>query len=242
LKQSNSLKKFFASIFLFAPMFLTSQIQQVNVKFPAGKTSTTITNTIKGEKTIDYKVSASSGQTMKVTLNTSNGSNYFNVLEPGSSDVAIYNSSENTNKFNQQLNKSGVYTIRVYLMRNAARRNETAKYSLSIGLTGGAAASTDVKVPGTNYHATGQVKSSKGKVTWGSVMSKFGVIRMGNNKSQVDVTYPGGIMHKLMFEKGEWTCKSNNCKITFERGNGDWTVTVNDNEHFIIPDEVINGG
>ena len=39
---------------------------------------------IKGEKTIDYTVRASAGQTMTVSLKTSNASNYFNVLPPGS--------------------------------------------------------------------------------------------------------------------------------------------------------------
>jgi hypothetical protein len=31
----------------------------------------------------------------------------------------------------------GVYTIRVYLMRNAARRNETANYTLEVRIAGG---------------------------------------------------------------------------------------------------------
>jgi len=33
----------------------------------------------------------------------------------------------------------GEYTIRVYLMRSAARRNEIANYTLTVGITGSAA-------------------------------------------------------------------------------------------------------
>jgi hypothetical protein len=53
----------------------------------------------------------------------------------------------------QEAGKS--YALQV---RSAARRNETAKYTLTMGITG----SADAKVAGTPYHATGEVPCSVG--------------------------------------------------------------------------------
>jgi hypothetical protein len=45
--------------------------------------------------------------------------------------------STSGNRFEAQLTAEGVYTIRVYLMRNEARRNETTNYLLEVGISGG---------------------------------------------------------------------------------------------------------
>ena len=76
------------------------------------------------------------------------------MLPPGSKDVAIYNSSINGNDYSGTLEEAGAYTIRVYLMRNEARRGVQAAYTLNVGIAD-AAASGDTKVAGTKFHATG---------------------------------------------------------------------------------------
>ena len=75
---------------------------------------------------------------MNVTLKSNNLSNYFNVLPPGSNDVAMFVGSTGGNNWTGTLPADGDYKIRVYLMRNAARRNETANYTLTIGITNSA--------------------------------------------------------------------------------------------------------
>ena len=70
-------------------------------------------------------------------------------------------------------------------MRSAARRSETADYTVTVGLTGAAAASAalgtapagDAKVKGTPYHAAGAVPCSMGSAPQGSSQCDFGVIR-----------------------------------------------------------------
>ena len=101
------------------------------IQFAKGASSATVKGSFKGGTTIDYKLRAKAGQTMSVALKTSNGSNYFNVLPPGSNDVAIFVGSTDGNEWTGTLPADGEYTIRVYLMRNAARRNETANYTLT---------------------------------------------------------------------------------------------------------------
>ena len=107
--------------------------------FKPGASSVTVTRTIKGDETIDYILGAKAGQTMTVTLKSSNRSNYFNVLPPGSEEAIFIGSSEGNN-FKGPLPKSGDYSVRVYLMRNAARRNETANLTLTFSITGAGSA------------------------------------------------------------------------------------------------------
>ncbi|UAJ73377.1 DNA breaking-rejoining protein [Synechocystis sp. PCC 7339] len=109
---------------------LADQIRQEQIRFQPGKSSAVINGTVKGSETVDYVINVKKGQTMNVSMTSNNSSNYFNILEPGQENEAIFVGSTSGNQFEQVLKKSGNYKIRVYLMRNAARRNETGKYRL----------------------------------------------------------------------------------------------------------------
>lgn len=127
-------------LLLIVPLLTTGAIAQPpirsqKVQFPNGTSSTALKGTLKGDLTVDYLVMANAGHTLSVTLKTSNKSNYFNVTPQGE-DAAIFIGSTSGNEYKGILPKSGEYTIRVYLMRNAARRNESANYTLTIALTG----------------------------------------------------------------------------------------------------------
>jgi hypothetical protein len=104
--------------------------------FDRGSSGTVITARIEGDEIIDYVLRAAAGQRMMVVLETDNSANYFNVMEPASSGAAMYNSSIDGNRFEAGLPADGHYTIRVYLIRSAARRNETASYSLAVNIFG----------------------------------------------------------------------------------------------------------
>lgn len=79
----------------------------------------------------DYILGAKAGQRMGVSLITK-GSAFFNILPPGSSDVAIYNSSINGNDATGiVLPADGDYTIRVYLMGDAKDTGKTVSYMVS---------------------------------------------------------------------------------------------------------------
>ena len=105
------------------------------VKFAAGASSATKRGSIKGYDGIAYKLGASAGQVMQVLFSPSNRSCYFNVIAPGS-DEAVFNGSATGNEYSANLTRSGNYTVQVYMMRSAARRNETCKYSISFEISG----------------------------------------------------------------------------------------------------------
>jgi hypothetical protein len=112
-------------------------IKQQSVQFKKGESGATIKGSLKGDQIIDYTLRASAGQVMVVHFKPTNPSAYFNVMPPGS-DEAIFIGSSSGNEFSGDLKASGVYTIRVYLMRNAARRNESVNYTLDVGVSGAA--------------------------------------------------------------------------------------------------------
>ncbi|WP_194016882.1 DNA breaking-rejoining protein [Synechocystis salina] len=116
-------------------MTLAEKIRTERVQFKAGSTSKVIEGQIKGYDTIDYVLNASKGQNANISLATENGSTYFNILAPGENEVAMYVGSINGNQYEGKLPESGDYKIRVYMMRNAARRDEVAKYRLEMIVT-----------------------------------------------------------------------------------------------------------
>ena len=224
-------------------------IESRPVRFAKGTSAATLKGSLKGDETIDYKLGARAGQTMSVTLKTGNAANYFNVLAPGSNDVAVFVGSTEGNQWSGTLAADGEYTIRVYLMRSAARRNEIANYTLTVGITGsaapapslGAAPAGDAKVKGTPYHATGQVPCSMGSAPQGSAQCDFGVIRGKTGNAEVHLTPPGGFKRVLTFVAGRVTADSG-AGVKATKSGDLWSVDVNDYEHYRIPDAVVSGG
>ena len=92
-----------------------------------------VEGSIEGEEIVDYAVQGEASQTLSVDLKSANASAYFNIL-PEDSDEALFIGSTRGNVADVPLPESGAYVIRLYLMRAAARRDETATYSLAVGL------------------------------------------------------------------------------------------------------------
>ena len=69
---------------------------------------------------------------MTVTLDSSNTFNFFNVWAPGR-DTALYDETSG-DPYSGTLPETGDYRVQVYLMRNAARRDESANYTLTISI------------------------------------------------------------------------------------------------------------
>ena len=114
------------------------RIESRPLRFAKNASSATVKGAIQGDQTIDYKLGAKSGQKMSVTLKSANSGLAFNVLPPGSRDVAL-DGAIGLQTWDGALPTDGAYTVRVYLPRSAARRGERASYALTVGITGAAA-------------------------------------------------------------------------------------------------------
>ena len=212
-------------------------IKVEQIRFAPGASSATVKGSISGDKIVDYKLNAKAGQSMSVKLKTNNESNYFNVLPPGS-ESAIFIGSTLGNEWTGTLATDGEYTVRVYLMRNAARRNERANYTLTVDITG----SADAKVAGTPYHATGMVPCSVGTDPKGSAQCSFGVIRSKPGNAEVHVTSPGGTRRVLNFTGDTVTIADPTVHLKASKQVDEWSIAINDYEHYVIPEAVITGG
>jgi hypothetical protein len=107
------------------------------VAFEAGNDNAAIDGTVTGDEYVDYLLGASAGQMMGVSLmvnqSDGNGTVYFNILPPGSSGEAIYNSSSLGNDaVNVPLPADGDYTIRVYQMGNDEDTGKTSEFTISV--------------------------------------------------------------------------------------------------------------
>lgn len=114
------------------PATVIDGIEDRRVSFASGANSATVEDSITGYETVDYLLNVREGQAMNVSMATQNTAAYFNVLEPGETDVATFVGSTSGNQFEGVAAKSGDYRIRVYMMRSAARRDETASYRLEM--------------------------------------------------------------------------------------------------------------
>jgi hypothetical protein len=247
-----SAKSFLAAVTLLSilvvgpPVFAKDEIRKERVQFKKGASTATIKGTIKGYETVDYLLGAKAGQHMNVSLATKHGATYFNILAPGENEVAMFNASASQNQFEGALPASGDYKIRVYMMRSAARRNEAASYTLTVGITGspkasdfGKAPASDAKVKGTPYHATGPLPCTMGNDN--PMQCEFGVIRGKPGNAEVHITPPGGLKRVLIF-MGDKVTTNPGEKIKAVKQGYDWVIEVNDFEHYTIPEAVVQGG
>ena len=219
------------------------------VQFKKGSTSAVIKGQVKGYSDVDYLVQAGAGQTITVSLKVSNRMNYFNVLPPGSKDVAMY-AAQTGEDFNGVLPTDGDYTIRVYLIRAAARRNESSKYTLTVSVTGKALeptpASKDAVIPGTPFHASA-------KIACVPYIEKFRdkkqleceafVIRRGfDGTATVEIPQENSVPRRILFVKGKPVASDSPYPVVFSRKDDITIVIFDTDERYEIPDALIFGG
>lgn len=106
-------------------------VRSERVQFPKDQSTKTIKGTLKGAAAVHYLVTAQAGQTLTIALATNNPSNHFNVTAPGTKE-AMFVGSALGNEFNAKLPLGGDYVLRVYLADEAARKNESASYTLTV--------------------------------------------------------------------------------------------------------------
>jgi len=123
---------------LLATLATSQDIRTKEVKFKAGQGSITLKGNVKGDQTVDYLLRAKAGQWMTVALKSRHTACCFNVTAPGQ-DTALFIGSTSGPLYEGLLPADGDYTVRLYLMRSAARRGEKASYTITFAIDGDAA-------------------------------------------------------------------------------------------------------
>ncbi len=238
------------------PVQAQDETRTERVKFPSGSTGTTVSGSITGYESVEYLVGAQAGQEMTVVLKSENLSTYINVFEPGTKpgmDEAISNGSDDGTRFEATLPSDGDYLIQVYMMRNAARRGETARYKLEVSITGARNAASASKAPSAasasgqvldwpaRSDATGEVECSAGDATLDQ-WCEFRVVR-NEFGATIWVVKPGTDtdVRVLYFESDAWS-SDDDSKLSGDRKDNDWLVKVDGKECYMVFYEVIWGG
>ena len=208
---------------------------------PAGAT-TAVHGTLKGYQLADYLIPLEAGQSVVMKLKTSNPSGNFNVDAPGATEGAMFIGSIAGDRFDTVAPVSGDYLVRVYLMRSAARRNELARYTLSVqaGAHPGKAAAGDALVAGTPYHATASIRClpAGGPAT----TCEAGVMRREAGAGTVRIALPGGAVRHVAFAGGRAVSCDGPAPFEATRSGDTSVVTLGNGDRFEIPDALVSGG
>lgn len=214
--------------------------QKQAVQFARGTNGATLKGSITGDLYRDYLVNARAGQILSVKLTNPDGRAYFNVMPPGSVDVADFVGSRDGNSYSAPLSAGGNWTVRVYQMRASGRRSAVANYTLGISVTGGGGGG-DARVAGTAYNATASIPCVA-EPDKPMKPCQAGVKRAGGGNAVVTVTTPDGGRRVITFRAGKAVSSDSQAGLTVERRGDLQIVRIGTVEAYQIPDAFILGG
>lgn len=222
-----------------------SAIRSETVRFAKGATTAQIRGSIKGDVGVDYRIDARAGQMLTVAMKTSNESTYFNINPPGSQMAMFVGSTKGTDA-TVRLPTDGTYVVRVYVMRNASRRNEMASYTLTVGVTGRALpplpAAQDALIPGTKFHASGEVQCQPPFETKAQRCDAFVIRRGVDGTATVEVRGPNALRRRILFVAGVPVASDATEPLTHAREGDRTVVNLGTDERYEIPDPLVQGG
>lgn len=209
-----------------------------------GEISRTFQSTLRGREYIDFQIAAGAGQRLGVTLKRGNAMNYFKNMAPGANEALLIGSTSG-HQARRILAADGVYTIRLYLMRAAARRNEHSDYELNIALDGKSllplSPTKDALVLGTPYHATATISCQRGEALPARCDANV-ICRGQGGTGTVVVVWPGGFKRNLLFVKLQPMASDSREAMTYTREGDVTAVSLGKGERFEIPDALVAGG
>ena len=215
------------------------------VHFAKGSSTAVLKGSITGYGYIDYRLQAGAGQTMKISMQVSNLASYFNVLPPGSDNAAMFIAGAGEKAFDSLLPADGIYTVRVYLMRSAARRKENSNHTLSISVTGKplppVSPKIDALIPGTPYHARAPVKCEP-RYTKARKCDALVIRRGFDGTATVELRWDKNSNRRILFVKGKPAVADVPQPFTFTRDERGYVVVFDGDERFEIPEALVYGG
>lgn len=123
----------FKYLSFFCAFLLCAMAQNHELHFKTPHESKMISSSVQGYETRTYLFKAKAKQKISIEFHSKHGASYFNFL-PSSAITALYRSDISGQSMQMYIPQSGYYTLQVYLMRSAARRNEKAHFTLNITL------------------------------------------------------------------------------------------------------------
>ena len=93
-----------------------------------------VTATISGHQTIEYLIDARTGQSLMLSVHSSNTQAGYRITAPAA-PRALHKGHGQRSRFSVTLPRDGTYRVLIYLMRSAAQNGESADFALDIRLS-----------------------------------------------------------------------------------------------------------
>lgn len=137
-----------------------------------------------------------------------------------------------------------------YLVRAAARRNESSRYTLSVSVTGKALEPThafkDAVIPGTSFHASTKIACvpyiEKYRDKKQQECEAFVIRRGFDGTATVEIPQENSVPRRILFVKGKPVASDSPYPVVFSRKDDTTIVTFDTDERYEIFDTLIFGG
>lgn len=215
------------------------------IRIAPGKQSVAIRGRVEGYHYVDYQLEAAAGQHLRVRLTPGRRSSQFNVLPPGSTDVGMFVAGGLGQGFDGKLADDGVYTIRVYLVRPAARRKESSDFTLTVALTGKSlppvSGEIDALFPGTRFHAKTTVSCQPPDTDIREC--EAWVVRRGfDGTATVELRWGENGVRRILFLKGTPVASDSPQRPRHVRDERGYRISFDRDEQYEIPEPLVFGG
>ena len=170
-----------------------------------------------------------------------NPSGYFNVDAPAPPMARCSSAAPPGNRFETVAPVSGDYLVRVYLMRNAARRNGWRATTCRCGpAPAGKAAASDARGGGHALprHRVDPLHAGRRQ----STTCGAGVIRRRAGAGTVRITLPGGAVRHVALPTARPCHPDSPAGLEVERAGDTSVITLGSGDRFEIPDALVTGG
>lgn len=206
---------------------------------PAGQT---LKGRLQGSADVDHPVRGLAGQTLTVTLAKGSKAE-FNVLRAGAPE-AMFTSSVAGPHAQLRLPDDGDYTVRVFLMRSLARRNESTAYQITLDVAGTAlpplSAAQDALVPGTPFHARATLPCQAGGTT---ATCEAQVTRRGRDgTATLRLRSPQGLERRVLWVAGQAVASDTLLPLSTRREGDLLQLLLGADERYDLRDALLTGG
>ena len=155
--------------------------QTTNVVIPRGGSGAHYEGRVLQRQTFDYVLQANRGERLTIRYGSRNGLSAFDVYPPGGG-VPLHDGMSAGAAFDQSLEVTGPYRIRVYMLPGTERRDDASRFTLDFGVYRGVASGpeywtvAEVGVGGLLiFHETPSTTSQGiGSAADGNVLRNFG--------------------------------------------------------------------
>lgn len=214
----------------------------------AGSGSAVIRGRIRGDQFVDYLIRGRAGQSVRVHIEGSHPQNYFNLTPPGSA-WAMFVGSSSGDTVERVLPVDGLYAVRVYLMRAAARRNAASRYTLTLALSGEPLRrrdpAHDALVAGTPFHARATI-ACRQAMDPARAACDAAVIRYRRaDSASVEIRWsegPVGRVRHLLFVDGRVVGSDARDTPRQDAAAEPYRIDVGPDEHYVVPQALVSGG